>query len=502
MTWSVTTDWYLPNPIYAGQTLRFSHIRSMYDQTEESGKRLSQYYKDVEDSPTYKTMVIQIANTHRNNIYGDNQAFRIASSGEDLHMKSFGGAAKEYIIHHEGNTQSNSTLLKDSITNGTDLRNDSIPRSTRKVVVRFVNTGNIVGSKNLTNPGTNGGHAIDMSGATDMSNVRLIFTNFGLICGGPGTGGDGGAGGQGGAGGARGPGGTSTNDSCSDVNGGAGGNGQAGGQGGAGGAGGNGIKWGDCNIHTVVLYTSGVTSKGIYAGGSGGGGGNGGNGGGGGGGGQGGARAENKDRSVECGGIYPVTIRGGYGGDGGAGGAGGDGQVGRQGGDGGYYDVNGSFVTRGLGQNTNPAPTNPSGGNGGSGDSGGAGETVTVKTPCGNTTFTGFTGGNGYDGGDGGSGGINGRGGDGSYPVRNGNSSGSGGGYKPEFGSEYGENGERAGCGSSGVRGNGLAASSSPTPIGGTSGSAWMTDSTEIYSVARSIYNYFYTSDYNNVVQT
>jgi hypothetical protein len=119
---------------------------------------------------------------------------------------------------------------------------------------------------------------------------------------------------------------------------------------------------------------------------------------------------------------------------------------------------------------------------------------------CGSTQITGYSGTSGADGGNGGNGGLNGPGGNGSNPVQNGDCNDSGPGNKPAFGSGDGSLGGITSTCSSiyrGEKGSGVSATASPTPIGETTGSQWMSTFSGSSSNTRKFY--IYVQNYNNV---
>ena len=266
MTWSVVDDYTLP----ASGEIRFSYIRSMYDQSA-SYKNLSDYYRggDIVTSDTYKT-----TESLQDISYGNTVTSVSASTDDGISMKSFRGAFKEYEIVVE--------KFKGWDITHTVGQNVNV----RKKIIRhrFTDTIYHVDTDNFTDKGKPG---IQLNCLATNIKIILHVPASVTVYGGPGRGGTAGTPGTGGsAGGSAGTG--ATDHSYNAV---AGTDAIAGGSAGdpatVGGPGGDG---GDCLTvlamnNDLILYNLGTLKPGGGGGGGSGGGGGGGSGGNGGGGG-------------------------------------------------------------------------------------------------------------------------------------------------------------------------------------------------------------------------
>jgi hypothetical protein len=187
MTWSVVDDYTLP----ASGEIRFSWIRSMYDQSA-SKKNLSDYYRggDIVNSDTYKTTALNKDNTTVDISYGNTVTNVSDDEDAGISMKSFYGAFKEYET-------APSTVDGYTITHTTNATRKKIRR------YRFTNTvyQTTTGGTNKGNPG------ITLNCTATNIKIILHVPASVTVYGGPGGGGT--AGTPGGTGGdAAGAGGT------------------------------------------------------------------------------------------------------------------------------------------------------------------------------------------------------------------------------------------------------------------------------------------------------
>ena len=164
MTWSVANDYTLP----ASGEIRFSWIRSMYDQST-SYKNLSDYYRggDIVTSDTYKT-----TESLQDISYGNTVTNVSASTDDGISMKSFYGAFKE----HE------TAVGK---VNGYTITHTT--NATRKKIIRYRFTNTVY---QTTTGGTNKGNPGITLNCT-ATNIKIILhVPTGVtVYGGPGGGG-------------------------------------------------------------------------------------------------------------------------------------------------------------------------------------------------------------------------------------------------------------------------------------------------------------------------
>ena len=269
MTWSVVDDYTLP----ASGEIRFSWIRSMYDQSA-SKKNLSDYYRggDIVNSDTYKTTALNKDNTTVDISYGNTVTNVSDDEDAGISMKSFYGAFKEYET-------APSTVDGYTITHTTN--------ATRKKIRRYRFTDTVY---QTTTGGTNKGNPGITLNCT-ATNIKIILhvPASVTVYGGPGGGGTAGTpGGTGGGGAGAGGTGATVHSFYAPTGYGAAGGATVGNNatvaGGAGGAG------GDClsvvaMANDLILYNLGTLKPGGGGGGGSGAGGGGGGGGSGGGGG-------------------------------------------------------------------------------------------------------------------------------------------------------------------------------------------------------------------------
>jgi hypothetical protein len=164
MTWSVVDDYTLP----ASGEIRFSYIRSMYDQSA-SNKKLSNYYRggSVVSGSTYKTTALNKYNNAVDISYGNTVTNVSDDENAGISMKSFYGAFKEYE-----NTPS--TVNGYIITHTTN--------ATRKKIMRYRFTATVY-QTSIGNPGIR----LNCS----ASNIKIILhvPASVTVYGGPGGGG-------------------------------------------------------------------------------------------------------------------------------------------------------------------------------------------------------------------------------------------------------------------------------------------------------------------------
>ena len=180
MTWSVVDDYTLP----ASGEIRFSWIRSMYDQSA-SKKKLSNYYRggSVVSGSTYKNTALNKDNTTVDISYGNNVTNVSDDEDDGISMKSFYGAFKEY-------EDAPSTVDGYTITHTTN--------AARKKIIRYRFTDTVYqtttdGTTNKGNPG------ITLNCTATNIKIILHVPASVTVYGGPGGGGTAGTPGTGGS---------------------------------------------------------------------------------------------------------------------------------------------------------------------------------------------------------------------------------------------------------------------------------------------------------------
>lgn len=410
-SWSVNDNWYLPS---AGQELRFSYVRAMYDQSGNNGLSLGEYYRNG-------NIVTSSSYVDDENYAANNTARNIPTTKSGLKLSDFRGAAKEenkIIISGDPINSYNITLTNTS------------PVTTRKIIQRYINERRIFQTNN-------GEHGVTINNQSD--DILIIFHNSttGRIYGGPGAGGQGGTGGKGGLKGFGGAGRTVysiNNEPNYPAT-----QGKLGNPGGVGagfinsrdptkgGDGGHCIYVANYKPPQIFIYNEGT----LKPGGGGGGGGGGGTGGSGGGGGGGGGKG---NQGYTSGGRTYDGGNGGGGGVGEDGGKGGDGYDGLRGAYAdAYYEYNGPLDLQDKPGGTPPPQIR----NGNTGRNGESGATTCLPGKGGN-------GGKGGTGGRGGNGGHRGQRGD---FGQDGGKGGDGGQGDPGTKGGDGDPGEDQGCG-------------------------------------------------------
>ena len=141
MAWTLATSWYLPTrgsgvDASDGNKLKFSQIRSMYDQST-GGKSLKNYYRNgtIVTSDTYFASIPEVdsgGNTIDKIIDDTNQARLIPTSGQ-LRMSKFRGSAKNHILNLssqtstiQGSSRNLSNLLEDDLVDNANSTNKRI----------------------------------------------------------------------------------------------------------------------------------------------------------------------------------------------------------------------------------------------------------------------------------------------------------------------------------------------------------------------------------------
>lgn len=140
--WNLATSWYLPTRTISqtaseGNKLKFSQIRSMYDQTT-GGKSLRNYYRNgnIVTNDTYFAAIEEVNSdsiTVEKIIDDTNQARFVATSGNQLSMSMFRGCAKNHkldlstqAIIIRGTKRTLSDLLVTSLADSTGSTNKRI----------------------------------------------------------------------------------------------------------------------------------------------------------------------------------------------------------------------------------------------------------------------------------------------------------------------------------------------------------------------------------------